>query len=213
MRNSKALSLSIITRLLFINGALGFASIRSWHFSKHRNQRTFPVKRYVLSDINGEQDAVKKTMAEDVISKEAKAIESLQRLLARQEADIEETKRLLSLYNNAENAEHFDVDRLGNHESTQSDLLSVASSILQGFDYGFQSRSEGASFENLKGGGAEAFNKGYGPPANLLTVGSQQFMRNLNAMRNEYEDEDDIGMFFFVRSIFKIDSKLKRFRA
>lgn len=34
--------------------------------------------------------------------------------------------------------------------------------------------------------------KGYGPPANIWALGTQQFMRNLNAMLGEYKDEDDI---------------------
>ena len=69
--------------------------------------------------------------------------------------------------------------------------MSIASSVLKGFDYGFQSRSEGPKFDNLQGGNAAFI--GYGPPANVVSVGTQQFMRNLNAMRNEYEDELDIG--------------------
>jgi len=31
----------------------------------------------------------------------------------------------------------------------------------------------------------------YGPPANIFSLGIQQFNRNLNAMRGEYLDEKD----------------------
>jgi hypothetical protein len=35
--------------------------------------------------------------------------------------------------------------------------------------------------------------QGYGPPENIISLGSQQFMRNLNAMKGEYNDEFDFG--------------------
>jgi hypothetical protein len=39
----------------------------------------------------------------------------------------------------------------------------------------------------------------YGPPGNIIMLGSQQFMRNLYAMIGEYKDEADIGMCVFQR--------------
>jgi hypothetical protein len=61
-------------------------------------------------------------------------------LLKRQASEIEDTERLLK--------------RLKNWEETGDDekSFSLASSLLSGFDYGFISRSEGASFSGLTGG-------------------------------------------------------------
>ena len=115
-------------------------------------------------------------------------MEALQRLLARQEAELEETKRLLELYHSVGQG-HNSTTIDGFQGGKKSELLSVASSVLKGFDYGFKSRSEGPTFENLKGGNAAFI--GYGPPANLWSLGTQQFMRNLKAMRNEDDDEED----------------------
>ena len=112
---------------------------------------------------------------------------ALERLLSRQQAEVEETKRLLSLYETLGSSNSTDFS--GDLGSSASELLSVAATVLKGFDYGFQSRSEGPKFD-LKGGN-QIF-VGYGPPANVLALGSQQFMRNLNAMRNEYADESDV---------------------
>ena len=39
----------------------------------------------------------------------------------------------------------------------------------------------------------------YGPPANVFSLGTQQFMRNLNAIRGEYEDEVDMSKFSHKR--------------
>ena len=110
------------------------------------------------------------------------AVEALQRLLSRQQSELEETKRLLDLYNSVDAVDVHSQEKTNGASAAAPELLSVASSVLKGFDYGFQSRSEGPSFENLKGGNSEAF-VGYGPPANVWSLGSQQFMRNLNAMQ------------------------------
>ena len=78
----------------------------------------------------------------------------------------------------------------------------VASSILSGADYGFVSRSEGCKFDDLVGGvggendgGQDILFDDYGPPSNILTLGLQQFGRNLDAIRGEYRDEIDISEF------------------
>jgi hypothetical protein len=115
-----------------------------------------------------------------------KGMEALERLMSRQQAELEETKRLMSLYETIGSSNSTMVSG-GMHSN--SEFLSAAASVLKGSDYGFQSRSEGPKFD-LKGGN-QVF-VGYGPPANILSLGSQQFMRNLNAMRNEYADENDV---------------------
>jgi hypothetical protein len=66
-------------------------------------------------------------------------------------------------------------------------------SIMAAANYGFKSRSEGGS-TTLQGGGtgmAEDPFPGYGPPGNLWELGWQQFMRNVRAMRGEYEEDYD----------------------
>ena len=95
-------------------------------------------------------------------------------------------------------------------------LSSTAASILSGFDYGFISRSEGVKTQDLdrnlkakllkKKGKAAATNEGDdgndnegtsiieyydGPPENLWSLGSKQFIRNWNAIRGEYGDTDE----------------------
>ena len=135
-----------------------------------------------------EEEAEVKSTTENSTSQSG--VDALRRLLARQQAELDETKRLLELY---ESAAGFESRTSANAFTgdNQAELLSIASSMLKGFDYGFSSRSEGPTFKNLKGGNAAFI--GYGPPANVLAIGTQQFMRNLNAMRNEYEEEKDIG--------------------
>lgn len=113
-----------------------------------------------------------------------KGIAALEKLLARQQAETDETQRLLELYKT------IDTNNATN-KVNETEFISLASSLMKGFDYAFVSRSEGGSFQDLKGGN-DAF-AGYGPPANVWKLGTQQFMRNLKAMINEYEDEEDIG--------------------
>lgn len=110
------------------------------------------------------------------------ALDALNRLLDRQKAEIQETERLLRRFKSVSD----------NADETDGDInrsLSLASSIMSGVDYGFVSRSEGATFSELRG----SFAREYGPPGNLLSLGSQQFVRNLNAMMGEYKDEVDVG--------------------
>ena len=194
MGAKKTWPLAAVAALLLNDGTLGFAPLKATRLNTLSNggnsrSRINMVSGTTPTERNNRESAA---LAEHGRSKET-AVEALQRLLSRQESEIAETKRLLELYNNAEQLDK-EEDPLEhvNGKDVPSELLSVASSILQGFDYGFQSRSEGPNFENLKGGN-QAF-VGYGPPANVLEVGSQQFMRNLKAMRNEYEDEEDVGM-------------------
>jgi ubiquinol oxidase len=68
----------------------------------------------------------------------------------------------------------------------------IAASIATAADYGFISRSEGCRVPYNKYDTVldERF-QDYGPPSNILSLGSQQFMRNLRAMFNEYQDESD----------------------
>ncbi len=71
---------------------------------------------------------------------------------------------------------------------------SITASVAVGVDYGYISRSEGCRFEiiNHRGGREEedARFMNYGPPGNILELGTQQFMRNLLAMIGEYSEDE-----------------------
>jgi hypothetical protein len=122
-----------------------------------------------------------------ITSIDNQSITALGKLLARQKSEVQETERLLKRLNStllgADNDEE---------DEDISRSLSTAASIISGFDYGFKSRSEGAKFSDLKGE-SPAF-EGYGPPANIVALGAQQFMRNMNAIKGEYNDEEDVTL-------------------
>lgn len=155
--------------------------------AKHVATRVFAS---TLPNQEAKANGVAARQSVENVSKKS-GIEALERLLSRQQSEIEETKRLIELYESVGQGSNSTIDSF-NAEGEKSDLLSAAGAVFKGFDYGFRSRSEGPTFEDLKGGNAAFI--GYGPPANLLTLGSQQFMRNTKAMMNEYEDEADISL-------------------
>ena len=126
--------------------------------------------------------------ATESLENQAKAasVDSLKNLLKRQQEEVEETARLIKRLESAQGKltkENIDED---------CEHISTAASILAGFDYGFKSRSEGPTVAELKSA-SPAF-EGYGPPANVWTLGTQQFMRNLRAMVGEYRDEEDVEL-------------------
>lgn len=83
-------------------------------------------------------------------------------------------------------------DESFNRTSLADAAPSITASVAAGVDYGFVSRSEGCRAEPAGGGyPADARFEDYGPPGNMLSLGSQQFVRNLRAMIGEYRDEDD----------------------
>lgn len=102
--------------------------------------------------------------------------------MKQQQQDAEDTARLI------QSIEDFG-DTLSADDFESDEHMAIAASILAGFDYGFQSRSEGPTI-TLKSS-SPGF-EGYGPPANIFKLGSQQFMRNLRAMIGEYKDEEDV---------------------
>jgi len=130
--------------------------------------------------------------------KKVVAKEALTKLLARQQSDVQQTLDLIanlelegyeqSIYE----SEHDD----NNSTSALAEPASIAASIAAAADYGFISRSEGCRVPYNKYDTTvfdERF-QDYGPPSNILSLGSQQFMRNLRAMFNEYQDEKDIQL-------------------
>jgi len=124
------------------------------------------------------------------------AKDALNKLLERQQRDVKQTLGLL---------ENLDVDYEAHEEQQHNAFLgenynvtslsdtapSITASVASGADYGFISRSEGCRFESIDPEYQDdARFDGYGPPGNLLALGSQQFMRNLRAMIGEYTDEE-----------------------
>jgi ubiquinol oxidase len=116
----------------------------------------------------------------------AKHLESLKKLLERQQSETSETSRLIRRLEQTD-----DIPRHADGSVDNDDKdIAMASSLMAGFDYGFVSRSEGPTIVELQN--VSPGFEGYGPPTNLLALGSQQFMRNLMAMIGEYRDEEDV---------------------
>lgn len=101
-------------------------------------------------------------------------IQSLQRLLARQQADVESTKQLLNSLSQTNRT----------NISSQWNQLPLSTAFHDGFDYGFVSRSEGGTYPEFKGD-----LPAYMPPANVWTLGWGQFWRNWDAIKGKYRDE------------------------
>jgi ubiquinol oxidase len=134
-----------------------------------------PVPKLVTRPVSTSSSAEKDTSG-------TSTVETLRKLLDRQESEVKETKRLLKTFESPAG------DDRGNDAIKRSP--STAVSIESGFDYGFVSRSEGASFSEMKGRSPE----GYGPPSNIFSLGAQQFIRNYNAILGEYRDEEPIDL-------------------
>lgn len=135
-----------------------------------------------------EEAARKKQMAKDALSK----------LLERQERDVEQTLDLLQ--NLDVDYAQFELEQTFNSvldddfdvtsHATETWTPSITASVASGADYGFISRSEGCRYESIDQS-VDARFEGYGPPGNVFSLGSQQFMRNLGAMIGEYTEEED----------------------
>jgi len=116
------------------------------------------------------------TSEEMLAAKRASARGSLEKLVTKQRRDLQETEEL--------------IRDLADDSSNSTNLTALTQSILSGFDYGFVSRSEGCRAETVDDLTDELF-EGYGPPSNGFSLGKQQLIRNLNAIKGEYKDEDD----------------------
>jgi ubiquinol oxidase len=119
------------------------------------------------------------------------AVSSLQKLYQRQKEELEETRALLKRLQSHDSDEEImdEIDVKG--DDNQLSIIRTAASLLSGVDYGFRSRSEGARILDTDKNGTVTVRQSYGPPANIFSLGSQQFMRNLKAMKGEYNDEID----------------------
>jgi len=136
----------------------------------------------LVSYVNSKFDASVE-ITNEMSQKQEVARAALMKLLERQRKEMKQTEELI------ENLISDDINLDSNATSTHH-ASSIAASLLSGYDYGFVSRSEGCRFENVQDINEQLFT-GYGPPANMFSLGSQQFMRNMNAMRGEYNDESD----------------------
>jgi ubiquinol oxidase len=175
-------------RLLFLASLLISSREEVFSFAPAvflKNTRTAKLMtRPVSTSPGAENSSAFVTRPESIADKNssASAVKALEKLLARQKSEVEETERLLERFTSPTDTNP------GSDVVKRSLSTSTAASIMSGFDYGFVSRSEGASFSELKGG-SPAF-EGYGPPANIFSLGTQQLFRNWNAILGEYKDED-----------------------
>ena len=106
-----------------------------------------------------------------------KTVASLTRLLEKLEVDLKITKQLLEAIEDSGKA----------NNQAESDMLHR--SFVSGFDYGFVSRSEGVGYSEVSGD-----LPGYGPPKNVWNLGWDQFFRNLDAMKGEYNNEEEFDL-------------------
>jgi len=153
-----------------------FASTRTFSRSHGRlGSTTESETDAAASVLNGDTDVAE--------TSQQVARAALEKLRARQLGELEETDRLLELVN-------AEVDLMSVSTPTS---LSTAASLLSGVDYGFIGRSDGVP-ATLQGGLEKLANKYPGPPPNLWTLGSTQFVRNLKAILGEYSDEPDLNL-------------------
>ena len=117
--------------------------------------------------------------------------DALQKLLERQQRDVQQTLDLIQNLDLEKDISHYEEE---DHRNTRSEAPSIALSIASGADYGYLSRSEGCRPSASSLEATDIRFEGYGPPGNLLSIGSQQFMRNCRAMINEYSDEEDVTL-------------------
>jgi ubiquinol oxidase len=144
---------------------------------------------------------------------------ALQRLHDRQRNELLETERMLqALSITAANSDSESGDDLQKYKASlasSSRQFSTAASILSGTDYGFVSRSEGPPA--ILSGGLSALNGNtnsginYGPPSNIWTLGTQQFIRNLLAMKGEYADDDREDRVLTPRQV-ELQAKLQQLK-
>ncbi len=150
------------------------------------DNRDFSLPSALYSTIN-EQEAFRK--------RQDTAREALVQLLEKQRKEIVETEELiqnLDMELGEGGGELVQSDGSTEIFSRKSMASALAKSIYSGVDYGFISRSEGSRSESLVTN--EDIFQGYGPPSNILTLGRQQFIRNLDAIKGEYKEEENIKL-------------------
>ena len=137
---------------------------------------------------------------EEAKRKKQVATSALQKLLERQQRDVQQTLDLLEHIERIDEHQLFELhenEALSGQNVTEMafnlSATTMTASIASGVDYGFISRSEGCRVESLSNEylSEDLRFEDYGPPGNVWELGSQQFMRNLRAMVGEYRDEED----------------------
>jgi hypothetical protein len=208
-------SSSIATLFLLLNlnnqQAFSFSLQRTTRTRRNsKNLPTFPILSLIT--IRQKQNrrnvdvgcssctALYSTMSEqEALQRQNAAKEALVHLLEKQRKELQETEELIENLNLDTSLEleqlqlqpqelqpHQDELKVFNAKTLASTLTK---SIYAGTDYGFISRSEGCDFENVNDN--DIF-EGYGPPSNIFSLGRQQFVRNLNAMKGEYKNEGNV---------------------
>jgi len=141
---------------------------------------------------------------EEAQHKKEIAKEALCKLLDRQQREMQQTLDLIEDleidYDEFVKKQQLEIEKqifdsnfnISSLEEGVDEAPSITASIASGFSYGFVSRSEGCRYESINQEYVqdERF-VDYGPPGNVFSLGSQQFMRNLRAMIGEYKDEND----------------------
>lgn len=115
--------------------------------------------------------------------------DALNKLLERQKKDVQQTLDLIQSLDLDTMSTSYEDDMTSSNNTVTAP--SIAISVASGADYGFMSRSQGCRPTAVDKEYNDFRFEGYGPPGNILSLGSQQFMRNLRAMFNEYSDEED----------------------
>ena len=126
------------------------------------------------------------------------------KLLEKQKRELRDTENLLKQLTPTEVTTNSTIFSLSNGSTSMSNATSITASVFAGVDYGFVSRSEGCRFESLESqfptSDINPKFQGYGPPANIWKLGWQQFNRNLDAIRGEYRDEENISKYQVILS-------------
>lgn len=116
------------------------------------------------------------------------AFETVQQLLEKQKAELQETELLLKRLTTVTMPRNGTDHREIHDEWISSKSPELASSILSGVKYGFVSRSEGALFDDMSGGAIGGSDE-YAPPPNILLLASKAFRNNFDAIFGKYRDE------------------------
>ncbi|KAL7490358.1 hypothetical protein ACHAW6_016127 [Cyclotella cf. meneghiniana] len=128
-------------------------------------------------------------MQDETSKKKRIARDALNKLLERQKKDVQQTLDLIQSLDLDTMSTSYEDDMTSSNNTVTAP--SIAISVASGADYGFMSRSQGCRPTAVDKEYNDFRFEGYGPPGNILSLGSQQFMRNLRAMFNEYSDEED----------------------
>lgn len=204
------LSLALISSSLDdFGGAYAFFPTKSTIYNIHPR---FPTQ--IQSDGSGRSSTKTSSLltpleTNNIASQNRQEIakDALLKLLEKQRKELQETEDLIQTLNMEEsqsvnkitnNANNQDGDpnenaaSISTSKSSPTSTSTLSQSLNSGVDYGFISRSEGCDYNNAHSNTTnnsdnEMF-EGYGPPANIFSLGRQQFMRNMNAMKGEYKE-------------------------